>query len=63
MRTTVWGRAPIDLGTVVSRLRISVLLLKCTLFDQQLRQLVLSSLVAQSMQDGLGSVLPDQALV
>ena len=62
-RTTVRGRAPIDLGTVVSRLRLSVPLLQRTLFDQQLRQLVLSSLVAQSVQDGSGIVLPDRAPV
>ena len=40
------GRAPLDLGTIVTRLRMSVPLLQHTLFYQQLRQLVLSSLIA-----------------
>ena len=46
MRVGGRGRAPLDLGTIVTRLRMSVPLLQRTLFDQQLQQLVLSSLIA-----------------
>ena len=63
MRTTVWGRAPINLGTVVSHLWLSVPLLQCMLFDQQLWQLDLLSLMVQSVQDGSKMVLPDRAPV
>ena len=63
MRTTVWGRAPINLGTVVSRLQLSVPQLQRMLFDQQLQQLVLSLLVAQSVQDESEIMLPDWAPV
>ena len=54
------GRAPIDLQTIVGRLRMSVPLLQRTLFDSQLRHLVAASLVQQEMvAGGPGLVLPD----
>ena len=42
---------------------MSIPLLQRTLFDQQLQQLVLSSLIAYCVADGTGIVMPDRTAV